>query len=136
MTLSGFPGCSEKNSIKSLKCMNVKNRYEYLKIDYLEDAEPIKPQSTWCVTAGRNETVTIFSSPLPDGSWVYGYLVHWANGRISVRQPIAALGRFRSQREAKLYAIGFMLLYLDYFLEETRADIRNGEASLLQAELF
>ena len=72
MTLSGFPGCSEKNSIKSLKCMNVKNRYEYLKIDYLEDAEPIKPQSTWCVTAGRNETVTIFSSPLPDGSWVYG----------------------------------------------------------------
>ena len=53
-----------------------------------------------------------------------------------MRQPIAALGRFRSQREAKLYAIGFMLLYLDYFLEETRADIRNGEASLLQAELF
>ena len=116
--------------------MNTKNRYEYLKTDCLEDVEPVEAQSTWRVTEGRDETVIIFSSPLPDGSWVYGYLVHWANGRTSVRQPTAALGRFRSQREAKLYAIGFMLLYLDYFLEETRADLRNGEASLLQAELF
>ena len=87
-------------------------------------------------TEGRDETVTIFSSPLPDGYWVYGYLVHWANGRTSVRHPTAALGRFRTQREAKLYAIGFMLLYLDYFLEETRARLHKAEASLLQAELF
>ena len=116
--------------------MNAKNRYEYLKIDCLEDVEPVEAQSSWRVTKGRDETVTIFSSLLSDGSWVYGYLVNWANGRISVCKPTAALGKFRSQREAKLYAIGFMLLYLDYFLEETRADLRYGEASLLQAELF
>lgn len=116
--------------------MKPKNRYEYLKTDCLADVDPVEAQSTWCVTEGRDETVTIFSSPLPDGSWVYGYLVHWANGRTSVQQPTAALGRFRSQREAKLYAIGFMLLYLDYFREETRADLRRGEAALMQAELF
>lgn len=116
--------------------MNTKNRYEYLKTDCLADVEPVEAQSTWCVTSGRYETVEIYSSLLPDGSWVYGYLVHWANGRSSVKQPTAALGRFRSQREAKLHAIGFMLLYLDYFLDETRAAIRSGEASLLQSELF
>ncbi len=116
--------------------MNAKNRYEYLKIDCLEDVEPVEAQSTWCVTEERDETITIFSSPLPDGSWVYGYLVHWANGRTSVQKPSAALGKFKTQREAKLYAIGFMLLYLDFFREETRTDLRHCEASLLQAELF
>ncbi len=116
--------------------MTTKNPYEYLKIDCLEDVDPVEAQSTWCVTEGRNETVTIFSSPLPDGYWVYGYFVHWANGRTSVRQPTAALGRFLSQREAKLYAIGFMTLYMEYFLEDTQAAIRRAEASLMQAELF
>ena len=116
--------------------MNTKNRYEYLKIDCLEDVEPVEAQSTWCVTDDRSETISILSSPLVDGSWVYGYIVHWANGRVSVQQPSASLGRFRSQREAKLYAIGFMLIYLEYFLEETRAALRRGEASLMQAQLF
>ncbi|HBN63015.1 MULTISPECIES: hypothetical protein [Duncaniella] len=116
--------------------MSTKNRYEYLKIDFLEDVSPVEAQSTWRVTKARRESVTIFSSLLPDGSWVYGYAVNWANGRTSVQQPTAALGRFRSQRDAKLYAIGFMLLYLDYFIEDTRIDLRSGEASLLQAELF
>lgn len=116
--------------------MNTKNRYEYLKIDCLEDVEPVEAQSTWCVTEGRYETIKIFSSTLPDGSWVYGYLVHWANGRTSAQQPTASFGRFRTQRDAKLYAVGFMALYLDYFREETRADLRRAEASLMQAELF
>ena len=108
--------------------MNTKNPYEYLKIDCLADVDPVEAQSTWCVTEGRDETIIIFSSPLPDG--------YWANGRTSVKQPTAALGRFRSQRDAKLYAIGFMFLYLDYFLIETRARLHKAEASLLQAELF
>lgn len=116
--------------------MKPKNRYEYLRIDCLADVAPVETQATWRVTEGRDESVTIFSSPLVDGSWAYGYLVRWANGRTSVQQPTASLGRFRSQREANLYAIGFMLLYLDYFREETRAALRRGEASLIQAKLF
>lgn len=116
--------------------MNTKNRYEYLKSDCLADVEPVEAQSTWCLTEGRDESVTIFSSLLPDGAWVYGYLVNWANGRMAVQQPTASLGRFRNQREAKLYAVGFMLIYLDYFTEETREALRRAEASLIQAELF
>lgn len=116
--------------------MKQKNRYEYLKIDCLADVDPVEAQSAWRVTEGRVETVIIFSSPLTDGSWVYGYIVYWANGRTSVQKPTAAHGRFHSQREAQLYAIGFMLMYSDYFREETRADLRRAEASLMQAELF
>lgn len=116
--------------------MNTKNRYEYLKVDSLSDMEPVEAQSTWSVTEGRDENVTIFSSLLSNGLWVYGYMVHWANGRTSVRKPTAELGLFRTQREAKLYAIGFMTLYLEYFLEDTQAAIRRAEATLMQAELF
>ena len=116
--------------------MNTKNPYEYLKVDCLADVEPVEAQATWRVTESRDETITIFSSPLESGLWVYGYLVHWANGRTSVHKPSASLGLFRTQREAKLYAIGFMLLYSDYFLEQTRADLRRGEVSLMQCELF
>lgn len=116
--------------------MSTRNRYEYLKIDCLEDVEPVEAQSTWSVTESNDETISIFTSPLADGSWVYGYMVRWANGRTSARKPTAELGRFHSQREAQLYAIGFMLLYLDYFLECTRSDLRHAEASLMQATLF
>lgn len=116
--------------------MKPRNPYEYLKTDCLVDVDPVEAQSTWCVTSGRAESVIIYSSPLPDGSWVYGYLVQWANGRASSQQPTASLGRFRTQREAKLYAIGFMLLFQPYFREETRADLHRAEASLIQPELF
>lgn len=116
--------------------MNTKNPYEHLKIDCLADVEPVEAQSTWTVTEGREETVKILTSLLPDGMWVFGYSVFWANGRFSFRKPTAELGLFRAQRDAKLYAIGFMLIYLNYFLEQTRLDIRRGEAALIQTELF
>ena len=116
--------------------MNSKNPYEYLKIDYLEDVDPVEAQSVWCITEGLSETITIFTSLLPDGTWVYGYMVLWANGRTSSQRPTASLGKFNTQREAKLYAIGFMLMFLEYFLEDTRTAIRRAESSLLQAELF
>ncbi|MBD5258441.1 MAG: hypothetical protein HDS52_07130 [Barnesiella sp.] len=116
--------------------MSCKNRYEHLKIDCLEDVTSVPPQSTWYVTHGRKETIAIYTTQLDDGLWVYGYQVYWASGKVSEQRPTAAPGKFRSQREASLYAIGFMLLYLDYFLAETREDIMSAEATLMQPELF
>lgn len=116
--------------------MNTKNRYESLKVDCLAEVEPVEAQSSWTITESREETVTIHTSLLPNGLWVYGYSVYWANGRTSFRQPTAMLGLFRTQRDAKLYAVGFMLLYLDYFLGQTRFDICRAETTLIQTVLF
>lgn len=116
--------------------MNTRNCYESLRIDCVSDMEPVEAQSTWRVTERRDENITIFSSLLSNGLWVYGYMVNWANGRTSIRKPTAELGLFRTQREAKLYAIGFMKLYLSYFIQETCDALRLAETSLLQGQLF
>lgn len=116
--------------------MNSKNPYGYLKTECLADVEPVDAQSAWTVTDSREEQVIITTSLLPDGSWVYGYTVYWKNGRISTSRTTAQNGMFRTQREAKLYAIGFMLMFLEYFTEDTRAALLRGESTLLQASLF
>ena len=116
--------------------MNSKNPYESLKTDCLDDVDPVDAQSVWCITGQCRESITICTSLLPDGAWVYGYIVQWANGRTSSQKPTAALGLFRTQREAKLHAIGFMLIYLEYFQPETQVVIHRAESSLLQGELF
>lgn len=116
--------------------MNTKNPYEYLKIDCLADVEPVDYQSKWIITDSDNEQIIIYTSQLDSGYWVYGYMVNWARNRISVQKPSAALGQFNSQREAKLYAVGFFKLYLDYFLAETKDSIILAESSLLQGSLF
>lgn len=116
--------------------MKGKNRYESLKIDCLADVEPVDVQSSWYVADSRDEQIAILTSLLPDGSWVYGYTVYWKNGRVSTCRTTAKNGLFQTQREAQLYAIGFMLMFLEYFTEETRAALRRGEDSLLQASLF
>lgn len=122
--------------MQPVKFQTLKNKYEYLKTDCLEDVEPVEATASWTLTDSRNETITITNALLPDGSWVYGYVVYWAKGGTSTKQPTAELGRFRSQREAKLHAIGFMLIYMDYFLPETQEAIRAAEARLVQGQLF
>lgn len=123
--------------MKPVKFLSLKNKYEYLKIDDCPEGDaPVEATSSWTLTDSRLETVTITNALLPDGSWVYGYAVYWARGGSSARDPTAELGRFRSQREAKLHAVGFMLVYLEYFLPETRDALLRAESSLIQGQLF
>lgn len=116
--------------------MKSRNPYEYLRTDCLSDMEPVKAQSVWTLTNSRSESVSILTSVLENGAWVFGYMVNWHNGRNSSQDPDPALGKFRTQREAKLYGVGFMLGFLEYFIEDTRVALKDAEASLLQAELF
>lgn len=113
-----------------------RNPYEYLKTPCLDDVKPVEAQSSMTITDSRDESIIIHTAILPDGSWVYGYSVNWKNGRNSYSRTSAENGSFKSQREAQLYAVGFMKLYLSYFTEETKASINKAEYRLLQAELF
>lgn len=116
--------------------MKLQNQYDYLKIDCFEDVKPVEATSFWTVTDSRRETITITTAVLPEGLWVYGYTVCWAKGGTSAMQPTPENGKFRSQREAKLHAIGFMKIYLSYFLPETQDSILSAEKNVLQARLF
>lgn len=116
--------------------MEQQNQYDHLKIDCLEDVAPVEATAFWTVTDSRSETIIITNALLPDGRWVYGYIVHWAKGGTSSKMPTAELGKFRTQRDAKLHAIGFMKLYLSYFIQDTRDAIRVAEKDLLQGHLF
>lgn len=110
--------------------------YEHLRIDCLEDAEPVEATDSWTITDSREETITITTALLRDGSWVYGYVVYWAKGGTSSKRPTAQHGRFRSQRDAHLYAVGFMKSYISYFTQDTAGAINAAEAKLLQTQLF
>ena len=112
------------------------NQYDFLKIDCLDDVDPVEATASWTVTDSRDEIVTITSAPLPDGSWGYGYVVHWLKGDLSAKGPTPELGKFRTQREAKLHAVGFLKMYLPYFTPDTREALRRAETSLLQSQLF
>ena len=114
----------------------LRNKYERLKIDCLEDVEPVDASSSWTITNSRREIITITNTILPDGSWVYGYNVYWANGKNSMVKPSAKRGKFRSIRDARLYAIGFLLIYLNHFLSDTQDAVREAEKLLLQTQLF
>lgn len=122
--------------MKPEKFQTLKNKYEYLKVDCLEDVEPVEATSLWTITDSRKETISITNAQLPDGAWVYGYNVCWANGKNSYKAPTAELGLYRTQRESKLHALGFMMIYLQYFLPETRDAIRVAESNLMQDNLF
>lgn len=113
-----------------------KNPYEYLKLDALCDHEPIPAQSTWTITEEKEETVSIHASVLDDGNWCYGYTVYWKNGRHSHIDPDPSKGLFASQREAQLYALGFMSLYASYFTEATNVAIIQAVGEKSQATLF
>lgn len=116
--------------------MQQRNQYDALKIDCLEDVEPVEATSSWTITDSNAETITITNALLPDGFWVYGYTVYWEKGGTSYKCPTAELGKFRTQREAKLHAIGFLKLYTSYFSPDTCAAILRAEASLMQEHLL
>lgn len=112
----------------------IPNRYDSLRIDCLEDAVPVSPQSFWTITDSRSETITITTALLPDGSYVYGYIVYWAKGTTSTKSPSTANGKFRNKRDAQLHAVGFFMIYLEHFLPETRSSIIKAQSHLSQAE--
>ncbi len=113
-----------------------KNPYECLKLDELCETEPIPAQSSWTITDDKAESVSILASVLDNGLWCYGYSVFWKNGRHSYCNPDPAKGLFHSQREAQLYALGFMSLYSSYFTEETNIALLKAVGEKSQGELF
>ncbi len=113
-----------------------KNPYDYLRHDFLGDADPIDARASWRITEAKDETITILTALTPEGMWCYGYHVYWRNGRTSAEKPCASRGLFTSQREARLHAIGFFLTFAPYFTPSSCEDLRAAEKKLAQSSFF
>lgn len=118
--------------------MKNKNPYEYLKQEFLGEVSPVEqPDAKACTIIGSDgESITLLTGQLRSGEYVYGYDVRWANGRRSSLPVEPHDGVFRSEREALLYIVGFMLSFAEYFNEGTRNSLRDKEKQLLQIPLF
>lgn len=110
------------------------NKYKYLNRGCRFDLKPVEATASWELSQESEERVRIDTAMLPDGDWVYGYQVYWKNGQVSVSPPVAANGCFASQRDAQLYAIGYMLCFRKYFQPASDEALRRAELKLLQTE--
>ncbi len=102
------------------------NKYESLKQRVIDDAPDLLPGIEYPISKRPAESVAIIISSAGDW-WTWGYSVYWANGQSSYRNPSFRIGVFLSERDAILYAIGFMLSYAEYFLPDTLANIKAAE---------
>lgn len=103
-----------------------KNRYESLLVSCDSNAPEVQYEKDTTVSSHPAETVRIFTARV-DGVWVFGYQVHWANGQSSFRLPTKQIGMFRSEQDALLYGVGYMLSFRDYFKEDTVFNLREAE---------
>ncbi len=102
------------------------NKYESLKLRIIDDAPELRPEHETHLSKHPAESVSIFTSSSAD-CWAWGYIVYWANGHSSHRLPSFCIGVFRTERDAILYGIGFMLSYAEYFKPETVENIKAAE---------
>jgi hypothetical protein len=112
------------------------NPFNSLLIEQYSDADDLTTYQVNRITSDNNETIEILFDEFEQGKFAAGYRVYWANGRISYRLPNPGNGYFASERDAKLFTLGFMSCYLNWFLPETAEAIKNEIRNLSTNSLF
>lgn len=112
------------------------NPFNSLRVEDYSDADVCREFQTVCITHSRNEVINILVAEAEPGKWVHGYSVFWANGRTSTLHPSLSNGYFHSERDAKLFVLGFMSQYLPFFDPESAEAIKNNIKELSQNSLF
>lgn len=112
------------------------NPYEYLRLKDVEYSMPdTDHEHCLIITSSKVETAVIITAPLGE-YWIGGFRFYWHHGARSYKKPDPANGIFRSEREARLYYIGYLSLFLDYYIEDTKEAIREAIHKYSQQTLF
>lgn len=112
------------------------NMYDYLRHEEYPDAEPVRDFSSDTISSDNEESISILTAEACPGKWVGGYSVCWKNGRHSFLAPSLSNGWFSSERETRLFYLGFMSGFSSYFTESNRKAINNAITRYSQASLF
>lgn len=108
--------------------------YSSLNLGAVDDARDILPENEITISKHPSETIRIFTARY-GSEFVYGYQFIWKDGRNSFRNPSPTIGRFRSERDARLHCIGMFKHYREYFSKEAFENIVAAERKYLNTEL-
>ena len=113
------------------------NPYEYLRLtDVLIPADNLQPvEHRISITENNAETAVIITVSVGQ-YWCGGIQFYWHHGGVSYKKPDPANGVFRTEREARLYYIGYLSLFFDYYIDDTKDAIRAAIHEYSQQTLF
>lgn len=115
------------------------NPFEHLKIEApameIVDPWPEIGQHSITITTNKEETATILTKQVGQ-FWCGGFTFYWHHNNVSYKMPDPANGIFRTEREAQLYYIAYLSLFMDYYLDDTKEAINNALNEYSQQNLF
>lgn len=112
------------------------NPYEYLKMQGVSisvSEDDVKHNLN--VTENNKETAIIITRKSGE-YWYGGFIFYWHHGGVSSKQPKPENGVFKTEREARLYYLGYLSLFLDYYIEDTKIAITAALHKFQQTTLF
>lgn len=113
------------------------NPYEYLKVQGITEfiASPDDEQHRLNITDNNQETAIIITQRSGE-YWCGGFQFYWHHGNTSCKRPDPSNGLFSTERDARLYYIAYLSLFMDYYIEETKSSIKDALLEYSQQTLF
>ena len=113
------------------------NPYEYLKVHgvVVVEASADDEQHDLTITDNNQETAIIITRRAGE-YWYGGFQFYWHHGNTSYKHPDPANGLFRTESDARLYYIGYLSLFMDYYIEDTKSSIKSALFNYSQQTLF
>lgn len=108
--------------------------YASLNLGAVEGAPDILPENDVTISKHPAETIRIYTARYGD-EFVYGYQFIWKDGRNSFRNPSPAIGRFRTENDARLHCIGMFRHFREYFSPEAYENIIAAERKYVKPVL-
>ncbi len=113
-----------------------KSIFEHLRVLEFSHGECRQGYHQEKVFGDGGESVEIYTAEIEPGRWAWGYNVYFSNERNAHRFPNLEYGYCRSERDAKLFILGVLLVNGRMFTQTAREAIGNAITELQQLKLF
>ncbi len=112
------------------------NPYEYLKLLGVSiSASEDDVQHNLSVSENNKETAIILTRKSGE-YWYGGFIFYWYHGAVSNKPPTPENGVFKTERAARLYYLGYLSLFMNYYIEDTKNAITAALHKYQQSTLF
>lgn len=112
------------------------NPYENYRVREFENSGEIRNYSSHVVVDDRRERVEFLIAQVSSDKYALGYDIYFADGRRASRLPSLEYGYFTSERNAKLYFLGYIKQHSARFLPSTIEAADELIRKIIQPPLF
>lgn len=112
------------------------NPYENYRIRVFENSGELRNYKKDVVVDNRRERVVLLIGQVAPDKFAIGYDIYFADGRRASRLPSLEYGYFASERDAKLYFLGYIKQYSMRFLPSTIEAADELIRKIIQPPLF